>query len=60
MTNINVLTLTVGAIVTGRKEHLYYAANMDPNTVAELNLDQIWRTVDDLLEAYSGWLLEYL
>ena len=58
MTNINVLTLKVGAIVTGRKEHLYYAANMDPNTDAELNLDQTGRTVDDLLEVYSSWLLE--
>ena len=58
MTNINVLTLTGGAIVTGRNEHLYHAANMDSNTTAELNFDQTWRMVDDLLEAYPGWLLE--
>ena len=58
MTNINVQTLTVEAIVTGRKEHVYHAAMMDPHTAAELNLDQIWRMVDELLEAHSGWLPE--
>jgi alpha-galactosidase len=31
---------------------------MDPHTAAELNLDQIWRMVDELLEAHSGWLPE--
>ena len=58
MTNINVQTLTVAAIVTGGKEHVYHAAMMDPHTAAELNLDQIWRMVDELLEAHSGWLPE--
>ena len=58
VTNINVQTLTVEAIVTGRKEHVYHAAMMDPHTAAELNLDQIWRMVDELLEGHSGWLPE--
>jgi alpha-galactosidase len=56
MTNINVQTLTVEAIVTGKREHVYHAAMLDPHTGAELNLDQIWQLVDELLDAHAGWL----
>lgn len=55
-TNITVQQLTVDAIVTGRKEAVYHAAMLDPHTSAELNLDQIWHMVDDLLEAHEGWI----
>ncbi len=55
-TNITVQQLTVDAIVTGRKEAVYHAAMLDPNTSAELNLDQIWHMVDELLEAHEGWI----
>ena len=54
--NINVQQLTVEALLTGRKEPIYHAAMMDPHTAAELNLDQIWHMVDDLIEAHQGWL----
>ena len=41
-TNINVQRLTVEAALTGRREHIYHAAMLDPHTAAELSLDQIW------------------
>ena len=52
-TNINVQQLTVEALVTGKREHVYHAAMLDPHTAAELNLDEIWNLVDDLLEAHG-------
>jgi alpha-galactosidase len=54
--SINVQSLTVEAIITGKKEHVYHAVMMDPHTGAELNLDQIWQMVDELLDAHAGWL----
>jgi alpha-galactosidase len=55
-TNINVQNLTVEAIVTSNKEHIYHAAMLDPHTAAELDLDQIWSLVDDLLKAHGDWI----
>ncbi|HEY7342133.1 MAG TPA: alpha-glucosidase/alpha-galactosidase [Ktedonobacterales bacterium] len=52
-TNINVQGLTVEATLTRRREHLYHAAMLDPHTAAELDLDQIWSMVDDLLAAHG-------
>ncbi|GDX40877.1 alpha-glucosidase/alpha-galactosidase [Armatimonadota bacterium] len=52
-TNINVQALTVEAALTGKKEHVYHAAMLDPHTIAELTLDEIWSLVDDLLEAHG-------
>lgn len=58
-TNINVQALTVEAALTGKREHIYHAAMIDPHTAAELDLDQIWNLVDDLIEAHGDWLPEY-
>jgi alpha-galactosidase len=58
-TNINVQALTVEAALTGKKEHIYHAAMLDPHTAAELDLDQIWSLVDDLIEAHGTWLPEF-
>jgi alpha-galactosidase len=58
-TNINVQALTVEAALTGKKEHIYHAAMLDPHTAAELDLSQIWSLVDDLIAAHKGWLPEY-
>ena len=58
-TNINVQALTVEAALTGKREHIYHAAILDPHTAAELDLDQIWHLVDDLIEAHGDWLPEY-
>ncbi len=58
-TNINVQALTVEAALTGKREHIYHAAMLDPHTAAELALDQIWNLVDDLIEAHGDWLPVY-
>ena len=55
-TNINVQELTVAALMTENKEHIYHAAMLDPHTAAELDLDQIWHLVDDLIAAHGDWL----
>jgi alpha-galactosidase len=58
-TNINVQSLVVEAALTGKREHIYHAAMLDPHTAAELSLDQIWSLVDDLIEAHGDWLPAY-
>lgn len=58
-TNINVQSLTVEAAITGKKEHIYHAAMLDPHTSAELPLDQIWAMVDELIEAHGDYLPQY-
>ena len=55
-TNVNVQALTVEAIATGRREHVYHAAMLDPHTAAELSLDEIWSLVDDLIAAHGDWM----
>ncbi len=58
-TNVNVQGLTVEAALTGKREHIYHAAMLDPHTAAELSLDQIWSLVDDLIAAHGDWLPEF-
>jgi alpha-galactosidase len=58
-TNINVQELTVAAMMTENREHLYHAAMMDPHTAAELDLDQIWNLVSDLLAAHGEWIPQW-
>ncbi len=58
-TNINVQALTVEAALTCKREHIYHAAMLDPHTAAELDLDQIWSLVDDLIAAHGDWLPAY-
>lgn len=58
-TNINVQRLTVEAALTKNRDHIYHAAMLDPHTAAELDLDQIWSLVDDLIEAHGNWLPTY-
>ncbi len=58
-TQIGVQELTVEAALTGRREAIYHAAMLDPHTAAELDLDQIWQLVDDLIEAHGEWLPVY-
>ena len=55
-TNINVQELTVRALLSENREHIYHAAMMDPHTAAELDLDAIWSLVDDLIAAHGNWL----
>lgn len=58
-TNVNVQSLTVEAALSGKREHVYQAALLDPHTGAELDPDQITALVDELLEAHAGWLPAY-
>ncbi|MGB8646009.1 MAG: alpha-glucosidase/alpha-galactosidase [Anaerolineae bacterium] len=58
-TNINVQELTVEAALTGKREHIYHAALLDPHTAAELPPDQICALVDDLIAAHGDWLPAY-
>ncbi len=58
--NINVQELTVKALIAQDRQYVYHAAMMDPHTGAELDLEQIWQMVDDLLDAHEDWLPEFL
>lgn len=58
-TNINVQSLTVEAALTGKRDHIYHAAMLDPHTAAELDLKQIWALVDALIEAHGDCLPKY-
>ena len=53
MTNINPQLLTIEAAVTGKKEHIYQAAMLDPHTSAELSIDDIIKMCDELMEAHE-------
>ncbi|WP_199624528.1 alpha-glucosidase/alpha-galactosidase [Paenibacillus alkalitolerans] len=58
-TNINTQLLTIEAAITGKREHIYHAAFLDPHTAAELPLDEIVSLCDDLIEAHGSWLPEF-
>jgi alpha-galactosidase len=51
-TFLNVVELTVRAVLDGRRDHVYQAALLDPNTAATLTVDQTVAMCDDLLEAH--------
>ena len=59
MTNINVQLLTIEAAVTGKKDHIYQAAMLDPHTGSELDIDTIKKMVDELLDAHGDYLPKY-
>ncbi|MBI9043896.1 MAG: alpha-glucosidase/alpha-galactosidase [Anaerolineaceae bacterium] len=58
-TQINVQKMTVEAALTQRRDHIYHAAMLDPHTAAELDLDQIWSLVDELISAHGDCLPAY-
>ena len=59
-TNIAPQRLTVEALTSGDRECVYHAAMLDPRTASELDLDQIWSLVDDLIEAHGDMIPEPL
>ena len=59
-TNVNVQELTVAALMTENREHIYHAAMLDPHTAAELDLRQIRKLVDDLIAAHGDWMPDWL
>ncbi len=58
-TNINVHLLTIEAAITGKKEHIYHAAMLDPHTSSELSIDDIKAMCDELIETHGNWLPKY-
>ena len=58
-TNINVQELTVAALVNEDIDNIYHAAMLDPHTAAELDLDQIWTMVSEMITAHGDWLPEW-
>jgi alpha-galactosidase len=59
-TNINTQLLTIEAAMTGKREHIYHAAMLDPHTASELSLDDIVSLCDDLLAAHGHWLPKFV
>lgn len=59
-TNVNVQELTVPALLTENREHIYHAAMLDPHTAAELDLRQIRALVDDLIAAHGDWMPDWI
>ena len=57
---INVQEMTVEAALTGRRDHVYQAAMLDPHTAAELSLDQIRKLCDAMIAAHGNYLPAYL
>lgn len=55
-TNINMQLLTIEAALTGKREHVYHAALLDPHTSAELSIDDIVHVCDELLELNRPFL----
>ncbi|MDB4867184.1 MAG: alpha-galactosidase [Cohnella sp.] len=58
-TNINTQLLTIEAAITGKKEHIYHAAMLDPHTAAELSIDDIVSLCDDLIKEHGDWLPKF-
>ena len=55
-TNINVQSLTVEKAMTGKREHIYHAAMLNPHTAGELTLDENWSMANELIEAHGDYL----
>jgi alpha-galactosidase len=53
----NVHILGARAALSGKKEHVYQAAMMDPHTAAELSLDDIVKMCNDLFKAHGQKML---
>jgi len=57
-TFLNVVELTVRAALEQRREHVYHAAMLDPNTAATLTPDEIVALCDELIEAHGDLVPE--
>lgn len=58
-TNIGTQLLTIEAAMTGKKEHIYHAALLDPHTSAELSIDDTVAMCDELIEAHGNWIPKF-
>ena len=59
-TFLNVVELTVKALLEEDLSHVYQAALLDPNTAATLTVDQIWALCNELTAAHGDLLPESL
>ncbi len=57
-TFLNVVELTVKAVLEGSRDHVYQAALLDPNTAATLTTAQIHDMVDELITAHGDFIPE--
>ena len=57
-TFLNVVELTVRAVVEGSRELVYQAALVDPNTAATLTVEAIAEMVDELIDAHGELIPE--
>ena len=53
VTNVNAQLLTIEAAVTGKREHIYHAAMLDPHTASELSIDDIIAMCDELMAEHE-------
>jgi alpha-galactosidase len=59
-TFLNVVELTVKAVLEADRSHIYQAAMLDPNTAATLTTHQITQMCDELLAAHGDLIPETL
>ena len=59
MSNIGTQLLTIDAAVTKDRQRIYKAAMMEPHTAAELNIDDIIRMCDELIDAHGEYMKMY-
>src|SRR3954469_24619098 len=59
-TFLNVVELTVKAVLEGERQHVYQAALLDPNTAATLTTSQTVEMCDELLAAHGDLMPEAL
>jgi alpha-galactosidase len=57
--HISVHLLVIEAAHTGKREHIYHAAMMEPHTAAELSIDDIRKMTDELIEAHGNLLPKF-
>ena len=53
MTHVNVHTLVWEAVRTGDKNYIYQAVMLEPHASSELSIDDIYKMVDELIEAHE-------
>lgn len=59
MSNINPQMLAIEAAVTRDRQKIYQAVMMDPHTAAELNIDDMIRMCDEMIEAHGDYMKMY-
>lgn len=51
--------MTIEAAVTKDRKKIYQAAMLDPHTAAELNIGDIIKMCDELIEAHGEYMKDY-